>query len=232
MTVPPAGPDQAAQAAEVERQRLVAVRKAARESGVMMQMSGANRSVEVPAAETTPAVPATVERAPDPKLALDPDRDPNGQQRKADFLAEKREADDINPHTLVAPVSPWTLSAGSVIAASLITGLNSDLPGLVTAQVTENTYDSVTGRTLLIPQGSRLIGSYDSVVAFGQRRALVVWQRIILPDGSSIRIDNVPATDTAGYAGLADKVDAHRSEERRVGKECVSTCRSRWSPHH
>src|SRR3546814_2605877 len=79
-------------------------------------------SVEVPAAETTPAVPATVERAPDPKLALDPDRDPNGQQRKADFLAEKREADDINPHTLVAPVSPWTLSAGSVIAASLITG--------------------------------------------------------------------------------------------------------------
>lgn len=209
MTVPPAGPEQAAQAAEVERQRLVAVRKAARESGVMMQMSGANRSAAVPAAETTPAVPATVEGAPDPKLALDPDRDPNGQQRKADFLAEKREADDINPHTLVAPVSPWTLSAGSVIAASLITGLNSDLPGLVTAQVTENAYDSVTGRTLLIPQGSRLIGSYDSVVAFGQRRALVVWQRIILPDGSSIRIDNVPATDTAGYAGLSDKVDVH-----------------------
>jgi type IV secretory pathway VirB10-like protein len=76
-------------------------------------------------------------------------------------------------------------------------------------QLTENAYDSVTGRTLLIPQGSRLIGSYDSVVVFGQKRALVVWQRIILPDGSSIRIDNVPATDTAGYAGLSDKVDAH-----------------------
>src|SRR3546814_16727209 len=91
-------PWRAAVAAEGGRQRLVAVRKAARESGVMMQMSGANRSVEVPAAETTPAVPATVERAPDPKLALDPDRNPNGQQRKADFLAEKREADDINPH--------------------------------------------------------------------------------------------------------------------------------------
>lgn len=96
-----------------------------------------------------------------------------------------------------------------MIAASLITGLHSDLPGLVTAQVTENAYDSVTGRTLLIPQGSRLIGSYDSVVAFGQKRSLVVWQRIILPDGSSVRIDNVPATDTAGYAGLADKVDVH-----------------------
>ena len=70
-------------------------------------------------------------------------------------------------------------------------------------------FDTVTGRTLLIPQGSRLIGSYDSVVAFGQKRALLVWQRILLPDGSSIQIDNLPATDTAGYAGLADKVDLH-----------------------
>lgn len=96
-----------------------------------------------------------------------------------------------------------------MISASLITGLNSDLPGLVTAQVTENAYDSVTGRTLLIPQGARLIGSYDSVVAFGQSRALVVWQRIILPDGSSIRIDNVPAADMAGYAGLSDRIDRH-----------------------
>jgi type IV secretion system protein VirB10 len=101
------------------------------------------------------------------------------------------------------------LSAGSVISASLITGLRSDLPGLVTAQVTERVYDSPTGRILLIPQGARLIGSYDSVVAFGQKRALIVWQRIVLPDGSSIRIDNVPATDPAGYAGLEDKVDFH-----------------------
>lgn len=208
MAVPPAGPDQAAQAAEAERQRVAAERKAARESGVMMQMSGANRPAAV-AAETTPTAPASVEGVSAAKLALDPDRDPNGQQRKADFLAGKGDTGDINPHALAAPVSPWTLSAGSVIAASLITGLNSDLPGLVTAQVTENAYDSVTGRTLLIPQGSRLIGSYDSVVAFGQKRALVVWQRIILPDGSSIRIDNVPATDAAGYAGLSDKVDVH-----------------------
>ena len=80
---------------------------------------------------------------------------------------------------------------------------------MVTAQVTENAYDSMTGRIQLIPQGARLIGSYDSVVAFGQKRALVVWQRVIFPDGASIRIDNVPATDTAGYAGLADKVDFH-----------------------
>lgn len=102
-----------------------------------------------------------------------------------------------------------TFSAGSIISASLITGLRSDLPGLVTAQVTENTYDTATGRLLLVPQGARLVGSYDSVVAFGQKRALVVWQRIIMPDGSSMRIDNVPATDPSGYVGLADKLDFH-----------------------
>jgi type IV secretion system protein VirB10 len=75
--------------------------------------------------------------------------------------------------------------------------------------VTENIFDSVSGRFLLIPQGSRLIGRYDNVVAFGQERALVVWQRIIMPDGSSVVIDNLPATDTGGYAGLADQVDLH-----------------------
>jgi len=186
--IPPAGADQRAQAAEAERQRLAAEQKAARESGVMMQISGANR----PGAAEPPAPVASAAPSGDAgtaKVALDPERDPNGQQRKAD--------------------SPFTLMAGSVISASLITGLNSDLPGLVTAQVTENAYDSVTGRILLIPQGSRLVGSYDSVVAFGQKRALLVWQRIILPDGASVRIDNVPATDTAGYAGLSDKVDVH-----------------------
>ncbi len=99
--------------------------------------------------------------------------------------------------------------AGSIIAASLLTGVNSDLPGEVTAQVTENVYDTVTGRTLLIPQGARLIGTYDSVVAFAQSRALLVWQRIIMPDGSSVLIDNLPATDAAGYSGLEDQVDYH-----------------------
>ena len=206
--LPPAGPDQAAQAAEAERQRVAAERKAARESGVMMQISG-NRSAAATAEAAAPASPATSEGETKQRLALDPERDPNGQQRKADFLSDKEEAGAINPHALVPPISPYMLMAGSIISASLITGLNSDLPGLVTAQVTENAYDSVTGRILLIPQGSRLIGRYDSVMAFGQKRALVVWQRIILPDGSSIRIDNVPATDTAGYAGLSDKVDAH-----------------------
>jgi len=79
----------------------------------------------------------------------------------------------------------------------------------VTAQLTENVHDSATCRILLIPQGARLIGSYDSVIAFGQRRALLIWQRIILPDGRSLRLDNMPATDPSGYAGLEDKVDFH-----------------------
>lgn len=205
----PAGPGTAAQAAEAERQRVAAVRKAARESGVMVQVAGAKIGAAGTADEGSAASTSAAAADADTRIALDPERDPGGQQRKVDFVADQDGGGDANPHVLIAAPSPWTLSAGSEIAASLITGLNSDLPGLVTAQVTENAYDSVTGRTLLIPQGSRLIGSYDSVVAFGQKRALVVWERIILPDGSSIRLDNVPATDTAGYAGLSDKVDVH-----------------------
>ncbi|MGR4892678.1 TrbI/VirB10 family protein [Sphingopyxis sp. LARHCG72] len=194
----------AAQQAETERQRVAAEQRAARESGVMMQL--ANVTARPAAAE-----PATETGAPSPLAAAASDRgsDPNGQRRKNQLVGRSNAGDDINPHRLEVAASPWTLHAGTVIAASLITGLNSDLPGIVTAQVTENAYDSVTGRTLLLPQGSRLIGSYDSVVAFGQSRALVVWQRIILPDGASIRIDNVPASDTAGYAGLADRIDRH-----------------------
>lgn len=194
----------AAQEAEAERQRIAAEQRAARESGVMLQLVGASHAA---APAQAIGAPAPVSPVADSDKALGPDRD--GQQRKNALIGRVNRDGDINPHALVRPVSPWTLHAGSVIAASLITGLNSELPGLVTAQVTENVYDSVTGRSLLIPQGSRLIGSYDDVVAFGQSRALVVWQRIILPDGSSIRIDNVPASDMQGYAGLSDRVDRH-----------------------
>lgn len=196
----------AAQEAETERQRVAAEGRAARESGVMLQLADGQRGA---AASTSAAVDAMPSPSEASKPFLDPDRDPNGQARKNELVGRPSRDDDINPHALTAPASPYTLSAGSMIAASLITGLNSDLPGLVTAQVTESAYDSATGKILLIPQGSRLIGSYDSVVAFGQSRALLVWQRIILPDGSSIRIDNVPATDTQGYAGLSDRIDRH-----------------------
>ncbi|PTQ62858.1 conjugative transfer protein TrbI [Sphingomonas sp. PP-CE-3G-477] len=192
------------QAAATERDRRASELRAARESTVLVQAG--NRSVPSVAAESPQAEPS-IPPADGAKLAIDSDRDPNTQQRKADFVASKDTGGDVNRHRLAAPASPDMLSAGSIIAASLITGLRSDLPALVTAQVTERVYDSATGSILLIPQGARLIGSYDSVVAFGQRRALIAWQRIILPDGSSIRLDNVPATDPSGYAGLADKVN-------------------------
>ncbi len=99
--------------------------------------------------------------------------------------------------------------AGTIISGTLLTGINSDLPGQVIAQVTENVYDTVSGQHLLIPQGARLIGKYDSLIAFGQERALVVWTRLVNPDGSSVVLDNLPGTDRAGYAGLEDDVDFH-----------------------
>jgi type IV secretion system protein TrbI len=201
--------DRAAQAAEAERQRLAEEKRKVREAGVMLPMSRAPSLVERAPEPSPPANPPTAESAPATGFALDPERDPGAQGRKADFATRPSADSDINPHRLQPTPSPFTLSAGSIIAASMLTGLNSDLPGFVTAQVTENAYDSATGRILLIPQGSKLIGQIDSVIAFGQNRALLVWTRIILPDGSSVRIDNAPATDAAGYAGLADKVDVH-----------------------
>jgi type IV secretion system protein TrbI len=202
------GVDQAAQAAEAERQRLLAEQRKVREAGVMMPLAQ-SPSAAANAVGVGGNVATDTAAEPKAELALDAERDLGAQTRKIAFAGSKSDAEVINPHRIQNAVSPNILSAGSVIAGSLITGLNSDLPGFVTAQVTENVYDSPTGRILLLPQGSRLVGSYDSVVAFGQSRALLVWQRIIMPDGSSVQIDNAPATDAAGYAGLSDKVDRH-----------------------
>lgn len=137
------------------------------------------------------------------------DDDPNRQIRKLEFLEEGGPRDTDNPHRIEDPATPFEVMAGTVIPASLITGVNSDLPGTVIAQVTQNIYDTVTGQYVLIPQGAKLIGRYDSVIAFGQSRALLVWSRIIYPDGASIVIDAMPASDVAGYAGLSDQVDFH-----------------------
>jgi type IV secretory pathway VirB10-like protein len=134
---------------------------------------------------------------------------PSSQARKLAFVGAKPDKETTNPYDLAGAPSSYAIMAGSIIPASLITGLKSDLPGATIAQVTENVYDSVTGEFLLIPQGTRLIGKYDSVVAHGQKRALLVWTRLILPNGSSIVIENLPATDVAGYAGLEDEVDIH-----------------------
>jgi len=191
-----------------EEQRLAQQAIQAKESAVFFRIENRPQQ-DAPAATAQPTQTASLQQADPNRLTLDPERDQNNQQRKLDFLNQQDTGGIYNPHALQTPASPHQVMAGSVIAASLIIGINSDLPGLVVAQVTENLYDTVTGQTLLIPQGARLIGTYDSVVAFGQSRALLVWQRIILPDGSSIQIDNLPASDAAGYAGLEDEVDYH-----------------------
>ncbi len=134
--------------------------------------------------------------------------DANLQSRKTAFASEPGTSPVYNPDRVQDPLSPYQLMAGSLIPASLITGINSDLPGTVIAQVTENVFDTVRGEYLLIPQGSRLIGRYQSEVSFGQDRALVVWDRILMPDGSSITISE-PGSDASGYAGLKDRTDHH-----------------------
>ena len=201
----PDGPELSA-----EEQRLAQQAIQAKESGVFFRLENRQNTTEAVENGQEARTQLTTVASPDTnRLTLNPERDRNNRQRKLDFLNQRDTGGIYNPHVLQTPISPYQVMAGSVIAASLITGINSDLPGLVAAQVTEDVYDTVTGRTLLIPQGARLIGTYDSVIAFGQSRALLVWRRIILPDGSSIEIDNLPATDTAGYAGLEDEVDHH-----------------------
>jgi len=132
-----------------------------------------------------------------------------GQSGHMAFLGGQVDRQTVSPDRILAPASPYILQAGSVIPAALITGIRSDLPGQITAQVTENVYDSPTGSLLLIPQGTRIIGQYDNDVTFGQRRVLLVWNRLILPGGHSIVLERLPGADASGYAGLEDGVDYH-----------------------
>jgi type IV secretory pathway VirB10-like protein len=131
------------------------------------------------------------------------------QDHKLAFLNGNVDRRTVSPDRVEAPPSPYVLQAGAVIPGALLTGLRSDLPGQVTAQVTEDVYDSPTGKFLLIPQGARLIGQYDAQIAFGQSRALLVWNRLIMPNGRSIVLERQPGADTEGYAGVEDQVDYH-----------------------
>jgi type IV secretion system protein VirB10 len=134
---------------------------------------------------------------------------PTAQDRQLAFLNAGVDRRTVSPDRVMAPASPYVLQTGAVIAAALITGIRSDLPGQITAQVTEHVYDSPTGRILLVPQGTRLIGEYSNDVGFGQRRVLLVWKRLILPNGRSIVLERQPGADAQGYAGLQDGVDYH-----------------------
>lgn len=148
--------------------------------------------------------------------------DQNQQDSKNDFHAGAiGDHKDAVSSLMQKPRSPYEVKAGTIIPASLITGINSDLPGDVIAQVRENVYDTVSGNHLLIPQGSRLLGRYNSRVSYGQSRAQVVWTRLLRPDGSSIKLESMPGVDLAGYSGYSDKVDNHF--DRLIGGVLLSS---------
>lgn len=133
------------------------------------------------------------------------------QDERAAFLASAG-ANTSHDRILVArqdDPSPYELHAGSVIPATLLTGINADLPGTIIGQVRDDVFDSVTGTYLLIPRGTKLVGTYDSRIVQGQRRVLVAWTRLLYPDGSSMDISGMAGTDPAGYAGFAANVDEH-----------------------
>jgi type IV secretion system protein VirB10 len=194
MPTPAAGPSP-------EEQRIAQEHEAARTS----QLFATTNAGQIAAAAAVPA-PAIAQ-------ALTPAAAGSGdivsQDHKLAFLNGNVDQRTVSPERIAAPASPYVLQAGAVISAALITGLRSDLPGQITAQVTEDVFDSPTGKFLLIPQGARLVGQYDAQIAFGQSRALLVWNRLIMPNGRSIVLERQPGADPDGYAGLEDQVDNH-----------------------
>ncbi|MBS7538909.1 TraB/TrbI/VirB10 family type IV secretion system protein [Ancylobacter lacus] len=192
-------PTMAAPQVDPEQQRRLAEQEAARTSRVFFQ-----------AAQARAAPPSSAGASGYRGLgAAGPGGPPSTQDRQLAFLNAAVDRRVVASDRVMAPASPYVLQAGAVIPAALITGIRSDLPGQITAQVTENVYDSPTGRILIIPQGTRLLGQYDNGVGFGQRRILLVWNRLIFPNGRSIVLERQPGTDAQGYAGLEDGVDMH-----------------------
>lgn len=135
--------------------------------------------------------------------------DANGQLKKNDFFNQDIKDVGYLPKSVVPQFSPFELKRGSIIPATLVTGINSDLPGRISAQVSQHVFDSATGHRLLIPQGTKLLGRYDSDVSYGQSRVLVVWTDIIFPNGSTLQIGGMAGTDVQGYGGFKDKVNRH-----------------------
>lgn len=202
-------PDPEAQRLAQERQRLAQEREAARASRLFASETQTSAEGGGPAAGMPSGSPDSVLRGVAAAAGGGPSAPASDAERRLAFLNGAADRRTVSAEAIQAPISPYTVQAGAVIAAAMVTGLRSDLPGQITAQVTENVYDSPTGRILLIPQGARLIGQYDAEVAFGQSRALLVWNRLILPNGRSILLERQPGADASGYAGLEDEVDNH-----------------------
>lgn len=199
-TAQPLPPNPAANAADAARQRAEQERESARGSRLFFGGGAPGGGAGLA------GMPAMAEA---PALAAPPSSSKTEADRRQAFLERASDHRTVSAERLSGLASPSILQAGSVIPAALITGIRSDLPGLVTAQVTQNVYDSPTGRILLIPQGSRLIGDYDADIAFGQSRVLLAWNRLILPDGRSMMLERQPASDPSGFAGLQDGTNYH-----------------------
>ena len=210
---PVGGPTSTNAVATAALQRREAIRDAALRQDLAARTAPVFASQAGGQGPQTGNVPLAVDRAapapPAGAMPISADDDPNGQSTKQDFIARAGVGSDYLGNRLLPPISPYEVKAGTIIPAALVTALNSDLPGAVVASVTEGVYDHVTGRTLLIPQGARLFGRYDSRISYGQNRALVVWERLIYPDGRSINLAGMSGTDATGAAGLSDRVDNH-----------------------
>jgi len=183
-----------------EKQRIAQEQEAARVSRLFAVTNVQQSAATMP--NSSGVAPAAVAEAGGASQFMPGDR-------KLAFLEGNVDRRTVASDRIAAPASPYVLQAGAVIPAALLTGMRSDLPGQVTAQVTENVYDSPTGKIRLIPQGARLVGQYDAQIALGQTRALLVWTRLIMPNGRSIVLERQPGADAEGYAGLEDEVDNH-----------------------
>ncbi len=176
-----------------------------------VQVSATSRNK--PAQQSQPPMYGAVPGAglvPVPQLDQDGNAtDQNKTEEKRQFMRSSEEYSPYLKYTREAPRSMFEVKAGFIIPGVMVTGINSQLPGQIIGQVRENVYDSTTGRYILIPAGSKIIGLYDSDISTGQTHLLVAWNRVVLPDGSSINLDKMPGADQGGIAGMKDKVDNH-----------------------
>lgn len=202
---------------EVQRQRMARLqaRATALDSPLKVDVSDIQKNTNKNGTDTRQLLDTKENSASDLYSAavksglLGQNSDQNGQASKEVFFNQDIKDLGYLSDQVVSQLSPYELKRGSVIPATLITGVNSDLPGRISAQVSRNVYDSATGRRLLIPQGAKLFGKYDSKVSFGQERVLVVWTDLIFPNGSTLQIGGMSGTDAEGYGGFKDKVDRH-----------------------
>jgi type IV secretion system protein VirB10 len=203
--------------ASLQAQQQFEAALAAKRQQALLQALDAPTEVDTESSNTVTTNTNTVSTQPSSDASANSDNtqtpatgpDPNKQAQKQAWLNQTPKTQDYLSDTRTPPISPYELKAGSVIPAVMISGINSDLPGQIIAQVRENVYDSATGQYLLLPQGSRLVGTYDNGITMGQSRVLAAWTRVIYPDGSSLDLGLMPGQDAGGYAGFNDKTNNH-----------------------